>query len=121
MSGGADDRRTRQRKLVRKALFLTALFLLMVLALPACVSVQKTGEAEAGATTGDHERVVSLRTRNGEIFINGEFRGTASVVLHLPPGTHEIEIKLDGYHTWSRELTVVAGNDTRVSATLKPE
>lgn len=112
---------SRRQYLVRKALFLTALFLLMVLALPACVSVQKTGEQntpDALATTR-----VSFHSDpiNGEVFINGEFRGTASVVLHLPPGTQKIEIKLDGYHTWSRELTVVAGNDTRVSATLKPE
>ena len=112
---------SRSQHLLRKALFLTALFLLMVLVLPACVSVQKTGEpsnAPPPATTG-----VSFQSSpmDGEIYINDEFRGTTPVTLHLPAGTHSVEIRLDGHQTWSRELVVVAGNDTRVAATLQPE
>jgi len=53
--------------------------------------------------------------------INGDFRGTTPVTLHLAAGTHAIEIRLEGYRTWSRELVVVAGNDTRVAATLLSE
>ena len=59
--------------------------------------------------------------RSAEVYIDGEFRGTAPVNLHLVPGTHVVEFKLQGYKTWKRELVVVAGNDTRVAATLKPE
>jgi hypothetical protein len=36
-------------------------------------------------------------------------------------GTHVIEIRLDGYGRWTGELAVVAGNDTRVAATLLPD
>ena len=112
---------SRRQYLVRKALFLTVLFLLMVLALPACVSVQKTGEKSASEAPATTRVSFHSNPANGEVSIDGEFRGTASVVLHLSPGNHKIEIKLDGYQTWSRDLTVVAGNDTRVSATLQPE
>ena len=59
--------------------------------------------------------------RNAEVYVDGEFRGTAPVTLQLPAGTHEVEFKLAGFTTWSRALVVVAGDDTRVTATLQPE
>jgi hypothetical protein len=59
--------------------------------------------------------------RSAEVYVDGEFRGTTPVNLHLAPGTHVVEFKLQGHKTWKRELLVVAGNDTRVAATLKPE
>ena len=59
--------------------------------------------------------------RYAEVYVNGEFRGTVPVNLHLPAGTHVIEIKLQGFQTWKRELVVIAGDDTRVAATLQPE
>jgi hypothetical protein len=59
--------------------------------------------------------------RYAEVYVDGEFRGTAPVSLHLAAGTHAVEIKLQGFQTWKRELVVVAGNDTRVAATLQQE
>ena len=94
---------------------------LMALALAACVSVQETGEKTPPpppATTG-----VSFSTQPGdaEVWIDGEFRGTAPVTLHLPAGKHEVVFRLEGYRSWARELVVVAGDDTRVTARLQPE
>lgn len=98
-----------------------ALLLLVALVIPGCVSVQKTGEGKPQpppATTG-----VTFQSEpgNGEVYVNGDFRGTTPVTLHLAAGTHAVEIRLHGYQTWSRELVVVAGNDTRVVATLLSE
>ena len=106
--------------LVRKALFLTALFLLLVLMLPACVSVRESGNRPVPG-----QNVVSVRFEsipdNAEISVDGVFRGTAHVTLLLTPGTHTVEFRLAGYAPWSRELVVVEGNDTRVAARLQPD
>ena len=109
------------RKLIRRAIFWTALFVVLVLTLPACVSVQKTGEAKPGpppATTSVNFQSAPV---DGEISIDGQFRGTTPVTLHLSAGSHAVEIRLEGHQTWKRELMIVAGDDTTVAATLQPE
>ena len=101
---------------------ITLVFLVLIaLAFTGCVSVQKTGE---GKTSPPPETTaVSFRSvpEDAEVYINGQFRGTTPVTLHLAAGTHSIEIRFDGYQPWSRELVVVAGDDTRVAATLVNE
>ena len=102
------------------ATLVSALFL--VLALPACVSVQKSGEPESAPppppTTGV---MFQSSPDNAEVFVNGQFRGTTPVNLHLAAGTHKVELRLAGYRGWERDLVVVAGDDTRVAARLQPE
>lgn len=105
---------------VGSATLVVALFLVLVL--PACVSVQKSGEPESAPppppTTGVH---FNSEPGNAEVYVNGQFRGTTPVNLHLTAGTHKIELRLAGYRGWERELVVVAGDDTRVAARLEPE
>ncbi|HEX2122958.1 MAG TPA: PEGA domain-containing protein [Thermoanaerobaculia bacterium] len=55
----------------------------------------------------------------GEVYVNGDFVGTAPMAQHLPPGVHTIEIKRDGFSSWRRDLTVKEHNPTRVVALLK--
>lgn len=57
---------------------------------------------------------------NAEVYVDGKFRGTTDVKLTLPAGDHEIEMRLAGFTPWARRLTVVAGDDTTVTATLQP-
>ena len=98
------------------------LMVILALALTACVSVKKSGNEESLSQPPEMTSVkFDANYRNAEVYVNGEFRGTAPVNLHLAPGTHVVEIKLQGHQTWKRELVVVAGNDTRVAATLQPD
>jgi len=53
-----------------------------------------------------------------DIYLNGKFVGSTSIEQRLTPGVHVIEIRRDGYSSWRRELTVTAGNPTRVVALL---
>jgi hypothetical protein len=93
---------------------------LMALSLTACVSVKESGN-QPPAPPMMSSVMFDADQRYAEVYVNDEFRGTAPVNLHLPAGTHVIEMKLRGFQTWKRELVVVAGNDTRVAATLQPE
>jgi PEGA domain len=56
-----------------------------------------------------------------DLYIDGKFVGSTEVALRLSPGVHVIEVKLDDFHTWRRELHVTAGSPTRVAALLKPQ
>ena len=98
------------------------LTVLMILATTACVSVKESG-SKVSAPPPPPTTSVAFHSHpnDAEVYIDGEFRGTAPLSLHLAAGPHKVELRLDGYQIWERELTVVAGNDTRVAATLQPE
>lgn len=100
-----------------------ALVLGVLIPITACVSVQKTGEESAPPAPSRATAIVSLDSRPGaaELYINGDFRGTTPVNLELEAGSHEIEFRLEGFEPWKRTLVVVAGDSTRVMATLRPE
>ena len=96
---------------------------LLLPAVSGCVSVQKSGNQAAAELPPPPLTSVMFHSRPdpAEVYINGEFRGTTPVGLHLAEGTHTVEFRLTGYQPWSRELVVVSGDDTRVTATLLPE
>ena len=96
--------------------------LMLVIIMASCVSVKESG-TKVSAPPPPPTTSVAFHSSpdNAEVYVNGEFRGTAPVTLHLAAGTHKVVFMLEGYRTWQRELTVVAGNDTRVAATLQPE
>ena len=100
--------------------FLLSLMLIIIMA--GCVSVKESGTKVSAAPPPPTTSVAfQSYPNNAEVYVNGEFRGTAPLSLHLAAGTQKVELKLDGYQIWERELVVVAGNDTRVAATLQPE
>ena len=107
--------------LVRKAIFLAILLALQVLTLPACVSVRKTGETAPEPAAQFAMVQFNSVMDPAEVFIDGQFRGSTPVALKLAAGTHTVEYRLAGYETWTRELVVVAGDDTRVTAVLLPQ
>ena len=95
---------------------------LMLLGVIGCVSVKESG-TKVSAPPPPPTTSVAFHSDpvNAEVYVDGEFRGTAPLSLHLAAGAHKVELRLDGYQIWERELTVVAGNDTRVAATLERE
>jgi len=97
------------------------LTLLLIIIMAGCVSVKESGTKVSTPPPPMTSVAFHSNPNNAEVYVNGEFRGTAPLSLHLAAGTHKVELKLDGYQIWERELTVVAGNDTRVAATLQPE
>jgi len=95
--------------------------LLILLAFSGCVSVKESGTKVSAAPPPTTSVAFHSNPNNAEVYVNGEFRGTAPLSLHLAAGTHKVELRLAGFRVWERELTVVAGNDTRVAETLQSE
>lgn len=55
-----------------------------------------------------------------EVYINGKLTTATDNTLNLDPGEYDIEIKKDGYHTWSKKLLIVAELVTATNAQLFP-
>ena len=105
----------------RAPLSLVAFLLFVAMVMPGCVSVQKSGNQDTPSPQGLAAVSFDSTASRAEVYVDGEFRGTTPVTLQLSAGTHVVAFKLAGFMTWSRELVVVAGDDTRVTATLQPE
>jgi hypothetical protein len=98
------------------------LSLLLIVIMAGCVSVKESGtKVSAPAPPPTTSVAFHSDPQNAEVYVNGEFRGTAPLSLHLAAGANKVELRLEGFQIWERDLVVVAGNDTRVAATLQPE
>jgi PEGA domain len=58
---------------------------------------------------------------SARVFINGEAVGVTPLVLtEVPVGSRAVRLEADDHNSWSSTVRVVAGQETRVSATLNP-
>lgn len=55
-----------------------------------------------------------------QVYINGKLTTATDNTLNLDPGEYQLEIKKDGYHTWSKKLQIVAELVTQTNAQLFP-
>jgi len=69
------------------------------------------------------EAYVDFRSNppGAELLIDRTSRGTTPLRLQVPPGRHEIQIRLAGYRTWTRSMVVDPGSKPSVRATLEKE
>lgn len=65
--------------------------------------------------------VVASNVEGAEVFVDGDSLGFivgGELRSQLPAGDHEIDVRSDGYDTWSDSVTVTASSSTAVDATL---
>ena len=95
--------------------------LLALLTLVILVAVAPVLIADKPASSARDEVNVVLDSRpdNAEIQLDGKFIGTTPVNYRLTPGVHRLEITRGRYNAWARDLSVNAGNPTRVTALLQ--
>lgn len=55
-----------------------------------------------------------------QVYIDGRLTTATDNTLNLDPGKYKIEIKKDGYHTWSKDLTIAKELVTPTNAQLFP-
>jgi hypothetical protein len=82
-------------------------------------------EAQPGVRAGDFGTVaVRVQPEDATVLIDGERWDSPDrdrLNVQLSPGTHRIEIRKDGYKDYSAEVTVRAGETTRVNVSLPHE
>ncbi len=59
--------------------------------------------------------------QDAEVSVDDNFVGNAPVDLKLTPGKHTIKVMAAGYRSWSRELSVLAGSEVHLNATLEKQ
>lgn len=62
---------------------------------------------------------VSSNPAGADISVDGDFVGNSPASLKLAPGKHTITVKMSGYKDWSREITVQAGSEVQLTASLE--
>lgn len=55
-----------------------------------------------------------------EVYVNGRLTTATNNTLNLDPGEYEVEIKKDGFYTWSKKLKIVEELVTETAAQLFP-
>jgi hypothetical protein len=64
---------------------------------------------------------VTCSIESAEVTVDGALVGNLPAALRLAPGKHTVQVRLAGYKAWSREITVMAGAELRLIATLGKE
>ena len=92
--------------------------LLLLFALACTATTPATAPVSRPAPDARVNVTIESRPDSGEAWVNGKFVGTTPMVARLTPGQHTIEVRHPERATWTRELTVLADNPTRVMALL---
>jgi hypothetical protein len=62
---------------------------------------------------------VGSNPTGADVAVDGEFVGNSPAVLKISPGKHTLTVKMSGFKDWSREITVQAGSEVQLTATLE--
>lgn len=54
-----------------------------------------------------------------DITVDGKFVGSTPSTVRLTPGDHTISVEKSGFHAWQRSMTVSAGGNVTIDATLE--
>ncbi len=80
---------------------------------------QVKGKAEIQKPADEAGTIAVKSVPDGaEVYVDGSFVGEAPATLRLAPGKHTIRVTTKGYKDWSRELSVLASSDVKLTATL---
>lgn len=62
---------------------------------------------------------VNVQPTDAAVFVDGRARGTGSKTLQLSSAPHRVEVRKDGYQTWTRTVTPRPGYPQTVTARLR--
>ncbi len=62
---------------------------------------------------------VQATPEHADILVDGNFVGNSPATLKLAPGKHSLKIAAPGYGEWQRDVFVLGGSESHLSATLQ--
>jgi hypothetical protein len=62
--------------------------------------------------------VVKSTPPGADITVDGKFMGSTPSTIQLTPGDHVVEVEKDGLRPWQRGMTITAGGNITIDATL---
>jgi len=86
---------------------------------PLSSDAAKTGAATTTNTEEGGTLSIAASSEGAELFVDSTGRGKLPITLNLSPGKHTVQVVLDGYQDWVQEVSIKAGETTKVSANLQ--
>lgn len=85
---------------------------------PETPSITKPAEA---MPTLKEEGKINLNSvpEGAEVYVDEAFVGNAPAVLKLPAGKHTVKVSEKGYAVWTKDISVLAGSEVNMKATLE--
>jgi hypothetical protein len=80
-----------------------------------------SGTQTETVTTSEAEAIIALVSTpvGADVNVDDAFVGSAPATLKLKPGKHTIKVTMAGYKDWSRDMSVLAGSQVSLAATLE--
>lgn len=89
-------------------------------AVPDEPSMTKAPVAPVTATDPTKGKINVISVPDGaDIYVDNNFVGNAPATLNLPPGQHTVKVSQDGYKDWQKDLSVLAGSEVNLKASLQ--
>src|SRR5258708_3006312 len=86
-------------------------------AAPTAPSITKP--ADSGPAPSENGRIIVSSGADGaDVYVDDNFVGNAPATLKLPAGKHTVKVSQKGYTDWSKDLSVFAGSEVNMKATL---
>jgi hypothetical protein len=82
-------------------------------------NTQAEPQTEAAAPAQPATVTVKSTPLGADINVDGKFMGNTPSTIPLTPGDHMISVEKDGLRPWQRQMTVSAGGNINVDATLE--
>jgi hypothetical protein len=54
-----------------------------------------------------------------EVYVDDNFVGNTPATLKIPLGKHKVKVSEKGYANWEKDISVFAGSDVNMKATLE--
>ena len=87
-------------------------------AVPATPSITKS--ADATPASKEEGKIVLTSVPDGvDVYVDDSFVGNAPATLKLPAGKHTVKVSQSGYAAWTKEISVFAGSEVNMKATLE--
>lgn len=87
-------------------------------AVPATPTITKLADVVPAAK--EEGKIILASVPDGaELYVDDNFVGNAPATLKLPAGKHTVKVSQTGYAAWSKEISVFAGSEVNMKATLE--
>jgi PEGA domain-containing protein len=86
---------------------------------PAPKAIPPEPTLTAAPESGTGTVILTATPEHADVSIDGNFVGNAPVNLKLTPGKHSVAVSAKGYQEFTREISVFAGSEVRLVATLE--
>ena len=86
---------------------------------PAPPTPSVTASTEAALPAENGKIILKSAPDGADVYVDDAYVGNTPATLKLPTGKHTIKVSQNGYAAWTKEVSVLAGSEVNMSASLE--